>query len=412
MADWFETHAASIAVSRPDDADVSAPVYATKLGALYHGKSEDVLKSSAMVEHKGKAQLVMTSPPFPLNTKKAYGNYTQKEYVDWFAKFAPILRDMVTEDGSIVIEIGNAWMPGKPVMSTHVLKAFLAFLEEGKLNLCQEFIWYNPARLPSPVEWVNKDRCRVKDAFTRIWWMSPNERPKADNRKVLREYSASMKRLIDTGKYNAGPRPSAHNIGAESFKLDNGGAIPPNVGDVDGVPSIDGSISQGQFDRTMDMIEEYQQATNLLKAANTLSSDGYRKFCLDHATDVHPARMPRSGSKSAHRTFSSDVRLAPVSRKARCMSRIIGDIASVVDQKAATSSSPTCRFGVAGTRISSTGFAVIVSSWRRAVFTSALTVRITEPPVVLPWRRVNVSSSSRQSCRLMSATARLRSPLR
>lgn len=91
-----------------------------------------------------------------------------------------------------------------------------------------------------------------------------------------------------------GLRPSAHNIGAESFKLDNGGAIPPNVGDVDGVPSIDGTISQGQFDRTMDMIAEYQQATNLLKAANTLSSDGYRKFCLDHATDVHPARMPAS----------------------------------------------------------------------------------------------------------------------
>lgn len=294
MADWFETHEASIAAARPGDADASAPVYATAMGALYHGKSEEVLRSPALAAHAGKVQLVMTSPPFPLNTKKAYGNRTQDEYVSWFADFAPLLREMVTEDGSIVIEIGNAWMPGKPVMSTHVLKAFLAFLEKGELHLCQEFIWYNPARLPSPVEWVNKERSRVKDAFTRIWWMSPNERPKADNRKVLREYSASMKRLIETGKYNAGLRPSAHNIGAESFKLDNGGAIPPNVGDVDGVPSIDGTISQGQFDRTMDMIAEYQQATNLLKAANTLSSDGYRKFCLDHATDVHPARMPAS----------------------------------------------------------------------------------------------------------------------
>lgn len=294
MADWFETHEASIAASRPGDADASAPVYATALGALYHGNSEEVLRSPALSAHVGKVQLVMTSPPFPLNTKKAYGNRTQDEYVSWFADFAPLLREMVTEDGSIVIEIGNAWMPGKPVMSTHVLKAFLAFLERGGLHLCQEFIWYNPARLPSPVEWVNIERSRVKDAFTRIWWMSPNERPKADNRKVLREYSTSMKRLINTGKYNAGPRPSAHNIGAESFKLDNGGAIPPNVGGVDGVPSIDGTISQSQFDRTMDMIAEYQQATNLLKAANTISSDGYRKFCLDHATDVHPARMPTS----------------------------------------------------------------------------------------------------------------------
>lgn len=294
MADWFDTHRASITASLPEGADLSVPVYSTHFGALYHGKSEEVLRSSALSANVGKVQLVMTSPPFPLNTKKAYGNLTQDEYVSWFADFAPLLRDMVTEDGSIVIEIGNAWMPGKPVMSTHVLKAFLAFLEKGDLHLCQEFIWYNPARLPSPVEWVNKERSRVKDAFTRVWWMSPTERPKADNRKVLREYSASMKRLIETGKYNAGPRPSAHNIGAESFKTNNQGAIPPNVGDVDGVPSIDGAISQGQFDRTIDMITEYQQATNLLKAANTLSSDGYRKFCLDHGTGVHPARMPAS----------------------------------------------------------------------------------------------------------------------
>jgi len=201
---------------------------------------------------------------------------------------------MVTKDGSIVIEIGNAWMPGRPVMSVHVMKAFLRFLEKGDLHLCQEFIWYNPARLPSPIEWVNKERSRVKDAFTRVWWMSPNERPKADNRNVLREYSPSMKRLIKSGKYNSGLRPSAHNIGAESFKTDNKGAIPPNVGDVDGIPSIDGTISQQQFEQSMNLISEFEEATNLLKAANTVSSDDYRKFCLNQGTKVHPARMPKS----------------------------------------------------------------------------------------------------------------------
>jgi len=69
MADWFETHTASIAGTRPDDAEASAPVYATALGALYHGKSEEVLRSPALSAHAGKVQLIMTSPPFPLNTK-------------------------------------------------------------------------------------------------------------------------------------------------------------------------------------------------------------------------------------------------------------------------------------------------------------------------------------------------------
>lgn len=294
MSDWFKTHEANIADNRLSSIERFDPVYSTSAGRMYLGKSEEVLRSKPFEKFAGKVQLVMTSPPFPLNTKKAYGNLTQDEYVEWFADFAPIFRDMVNEDGSIVIEIGNAWMPGRPVMSVHVMKAFLRFLEKADLHLCQEFIWYNPARLPSPTEWVNKERSRVKDAFTRVWWMSPNDRPKADNRNVLREYSPSMKRLIKSGKYNAGLRPSAHNIGADSFKTDNKGAIPPNVGDVDGIPSLDGMISQQQFEQTLTHISEFEEATNLLKAANTVSSDDYRKFCLANGAKVHPARMPKS----------------------------------------------------------------------------------------------------------------------
>ena len=286
MMHWGRTHHVEIAASLRKGRRASTPIYQTDLGSAYCGDSLRLLKSRPIQTHKGRVQLVFTSPPFPLNTKKSYGNLQGEEYIRWFAKFAPILREMVTDDGSIVIEIGNAWMPGAPVMSTHVLEAFLRFLKKGNLYLCQEFIWYNPARLPSPIEWVNKERTRVKDAFTRIWWMSPTTRPKADNRKVLREYSSSMKRLIEKGTYNAGVRPSEHNIGAESFKADNGGAIPPNVGGVEALPSLDGSITPKRFHELL------RETANLLKAANTLSSDGYRRFCVDRNVPVHPARMP------------------------------------------------------------------------------------------------------------------------
>ena len=286
MTDWGKTHEVVIAGSLRANRRASLPIYTTDLGAAHCGDSLKLLKSRAFEAHKGKVQLAFTSPPFPLNTKKSYGNLQGEDYIRWFAQFAPLLREMVTDDGSIVIEIGNAWMPGEPVMSTHVLEAFLRFLKKGDLHLCQEFIWYNPARLPSPIEWVNKERVRVKDAFTRIWWMSPTTRPKADNRKVLREYSPSMKRLIETGRYNAGARPSEHHIGAESFKADNSGAIPPNVGGVDALPSLDGIITPNGFAGYL------EETSNLLKAANTLSSDSYRKFCLERGAPVHPARMP------------------------------------------------------------------------------------------------------------------------
>lgn len=284
MPNWGEHYEITIPKEPRPGRRASKPLYTTARGSMYCGFSEKVLKSRLFAELHGKAQLVLTSPPFPLNTKKRYGNLQGEEYIKWFASFAPLLKKFLTPDGSIVIEIGNAWEPGRPVMSTTVLRAFLQFLEKGGLNLCQEFIWYNSARLPSPIEWVNKERIRVKDAFTRIWWMSPTDRPKADNRRVLREYSPSMKRLIETGKYNAGPRPAEYNIGAESFKTNNNGAIPPNVGDVDGMPSISRVVTP----------KDFEEATNFLKAANTGSRDAYREFCIDHGATIHPARMPKS----------------------------------------------------------------------------------------------------------------------
>jgi DNA modification methylase len=142
-------------------------------------------------------------------------------------------------------------------MSTLSLRSLLRFLDEGELHLCQEFVVNNPARLPSPVQWVNVERIRVKDSFTHVWWMSPSARPKADNRRIQKPYSAAMIKLLERQTYNAGARPSDHSIGATSFLRDNGGAIPSNV----------------------------------LEFSNTLSSDPYLEYCRQYGYKPHPARM-------------------------------------------------------------------------------------------------------------------------
>ena len=171
MASWGEEYDVVISPEPKARRWASKPIYETKLGQAFCADSAKLLASKRLEGEKGKVQLVFTSPPFPLNTQKQYGNLQGDAYIEWFAAFAPLLTPLLTKDGSIVIEIGNGWEPGRPVMSTVVLRALLKFLEAGGLSLCQEFVWYNPARLPSPVQWVNVDRFRVKDAFTRIWWM-------------------------------------------------------------------------------------------------------------------------------------------------------------------------------------------------------------------------------------------------
>jgi len=246
--------------------------YKTDLGRLWVGKIEEAL-SANLRAYRGKVDLILTSPPFPLNRKKKYGNLTGDEYVKWLAGLAPALTELLTPTGSIVVELGNAWEPGRPVMSLLSLKALMEFLEGGELNLCQEFVCHNPARLPSPAQWVNIERIRVKDSYTHVWWMAPTDFPKANNRRVLTKYSSAMKELLDRQSYNSGKRPSGFDISKESFLKNNGGAIPPNV-------------IEAEDEAALEDLE------STLVFANTASNDPYSVYCREHGLTPHPARMP------------------------------------------------------------------------------------------------------------------------
>ena len=244
---------------RPTATDPRSPLlrYQTSRGQMYQCTIESLLDSDLGRRFRGKVQLIFTSPPYPLNRKKKYGNLTGVAYVRWLSALAPRLTALLKPQGSLVIELGNSWNPASPTMSTLALEALLAFKAEAQLYLCQQFVCYNPARLPSPVQWVNRERIRVKDAYTHLWWMSRTDRPAADNRRVLTPYSPRMQRILRVGEYNAGKRPSQHHIGETSFLKNNGGAIPSNV----------------------------------LTISNTTSNDVYLRYCRKERIVPHPARM-------------------------------------------------------------------------------------------------------------------------
>ena len=180
-----------------------------------------------------------------------------EEYKNWLADFAPIFKELLEPRGSIVMEVGNAWEPGAPVMSPLALESLLEFLKKGDFKLCEQFVCYNKATLPGPTQWVNVERIRVKNAYTHVWWMSPSSHPWASNKRVLTPYSKAMLELLKKRKYNPGERHSEHVIGQESFFKDNKGAIPSNV----------------------------------IEFTNTRSRDKYLDYCREHHLKVHPARM-------------------------------------------------------------------------------------------------------------------------
>jgi len=230
-------------------------VYETSLGAQFCGDSRELLP----LLQSGSVDLIVTSPPFALLRQKSYGNQDQADYVAWLSEFGRLAKSVLKDTGSFVLDMGGAYQRGRPVRSLYNYRVLLDFCDGLGYELAEEFFWHNSAKLPSPIEWVNKRKIRVKDSVDTIWWFSRTDNPKSDVRRVLVEYSARMKTLLEDPEtfYKPGLRPSAHQVGS-AFGRDNGGAIP----------------------------------SNLLAFPNTESTSHYLRTCKFLEQRPHPARFP------------------------------------------------------------------------------------------------------------------------
>lgn len=231
------------------------PFYYTKKGQAYVGNALELLAELP----DGSIDLVMTSPPFALRRPKTYGNVEETEYVNWIKPFGKEVFRVLKESGSFVLDLGGAYQSGIPSRSLYNFRVLLTFCDEIGFHLAEDFYWFNPAKLPSPIEWVNKRKIRAKDSVNTVWWFSKTDFPKADVRKVLAPYSDRMKKLIEDPEsfYTPKKRPSGHNISA-SFGKDNGGSIP----------------------------------SNLLSIPNTDSNSNYFRLCKEFGIERHPSRFP------------------------------------------------------------------------------------------------------------------------
>jgi site-specific DNA-methyltransferase (cytosine-N4-specific) len=236
-----------------DCAEQPVAFHRTELGVIFQGDSQGLLHSALKPKS---VDLIMTSPPFGLVRKKSYGNEDADQYLRWFRPFAEGFQRVLKPSGSLVIDIGGAWKAGQPTRSLYHFELLVMLCKEFGFHLCQEHYWWNPSKLPTPAEWVNVRRVRVKDAVNCIWWLSPTPYPRASNRRVLAPYSDSMLDLLEHG-YEAKLRPSGHDI-SDKFARNNGGAVPPN----------------------------------LIALANTESNGRYQDYCRERGLPIHPARFP------------------------------------------------------------------------------------------------------------------------
>lgn len=177
-------------------------------------------------------------------------------------EFGKLVYQKLADDGSFVIDLGGAYSKGAPTYSLCQYRVLIKLCDVVGFHLAQPFYWHNPSALPTPIEWVNKRKMRVKNSVDTVWWLSKTEWPKSDVKKVLSPYSSRMQRLIshpeDFVKTEGVERPSGHVMGKASWAKDNGGAIP----------------------------------SNLLQYSNCESNSQYLRYCKAIGIKGHPARFP------------------------------------------------------------------------------------------------------------------------
>lgn len=227
----------------------------TKHGRILH---EDSLRYLRTYVKDQSVDLIFTSPPFCLLKKKEYGNEDADAYLAWFSEFAREFKRVLKPNGSLVIDVGGSWNKGVPSRNLYNFEMLSLLCRRFGFHLAQELYWWNPSRLPTPAEWVTVRKIRFKDAINTVWWLSPTPFPKANNQRAKWPYSGAQMKLIETGEYNDGVRPSGHHVKAGTFNHDNGGSIPPN----------------------------------LIAMPNTGSGSRYDEYCEAQGIKKHPARFP------------------------------------------------------------------------------------------------------------------------
>jgi DNA modification methylase len=207
---------------------VSLVGFSTDLGVAILGCAESVFAS-----RMDEITLVITSPPYPLHTPRAYGNPTLDQYVDWICKMLePVVRNLVP-GGSICLNLSNdIFEPGMPARSIYREELVVALHRRLGLWKMDELIWHNPSKPPGPLRYASIDRTQLNVAWEPVYWFTNDpRRVKSNNRRVLQPHTERHLDLIHNGgeQRTASFSDGAYLLKPGSYGNKTEGRIPRNI---------------------------------------------------------------------------------------------------------------------------------------------------------------------------------------
>ncbi len=201
--------------------------FSTKLGIALWGDARKVFSKSTEPIH-----LMLSSPPYPLQEPRAYGNVQEKEYVDWLCSMIePIVKNLV-EGGSIVLNISNdISLKKSPAKSMYKERLVLALHDRLGLYKMDEIPWVNTSKIPSNA-WATQKKIQMLPGWEPILWFTNNPAcVRSDTRRVLKPHSATHLKYVRSGgskkEYVNGD--GKYHIRKGAFSNQTDGALPRNV---------------------------------------------------------------------------------------------------------------------------------------------------------------------------------------
>mgnify|MGYP005848793315 CR=1 FL=1 len=206
----------------------SLVAFSTKLGVALWSLAEDVFSAIDTP-----ITLCVTSPPYPLRRQRAYGDPTDKDYLDWLIDVIRPIQENLVPGGSICLNLGNdLFEPGSPARSLYRERLVIRLVDDLGLHLMDSIVWHNNSKPPSPTYWACVKPVQLAAKYETILWLTNDPaQVRSDNRQVLQPHSDRHKALMAAGgiKEAASYSDGAHRKRPGGFGKETPGRLPTNV---------------------------------------------------------------------------------------------------------------------------------------------------------------------------------------
>ncbi|MGR0185516.1 DNA methyltransferase [Azospirillum aestuarii] len=214
---------------------VTLLIYSTDLGVALWAHAED----AASVIEPESVDLILTSPPYPVVTRD-YGRMDVPQWLDWMRRLTALWRDLLTDTGTLALNLGDVHVPGSPALSPYVERYVLSAIDECGLHLAGRMPWFSPTRIGN-IQWTSKAKVRPKRQVEHVVLLSKAANPSWDiTRLPPVPFSPDTHRWWERKQRGRmQKRPSDYDIREEAFEPKGAGALPGNLIVAAGAPGMD-----------------------------------------------------------------------------------------------------------------------------------------------------------------------------